>query len=109
MRSETSYASGMDPLHASIEDFTAEGFTHIECHCPRCRMTRWGRSVGFHESRWDLPLHSYQHGSAEPSAAGSFTRSSRGDWKMCWASRWGGASDDLALGSDPKNLRRPPP
>ena len=73
MRSETSYASGMDPLHASIEDFTAEGFTHIECHCPRCRMTRWGRSVGFHESRWDLPLHSYQHGSAEPSAAGSFT------------------------------------
>jgi hypothetical protein len=29
----------MDPLHA-IEEFAAEGFTHIECHCPRCRMTR---------------------------------------------------------------------
>jgi hypothetical protein len=24
----------MDPLHATIEDFAAEGFTHIECHCP---------------------------------------------------------------------------
>jgi hypothetical protein len=30
----------MDPLHATIEEFAAERFTHIECHCPRCRMTR---------------------------------------------------------------------
>ena len=30
----------MDPLRATIEEFAAEGFTHIECHCPRCRMTR---------------------------------------------------------------------
>ena len=30
----------MDPFQASIEEFAAEGFTHIECHCPRCRMTR---------------------------------------------------------------------
>jgi hypothetical protein len=30
----------MDPLHAIIEEFAAEGFTHIECYC-RCRMTRW--------------------------------------------------------------------
>jgi hypothetical protein len=30
----------MDPLHATIEEFAAEGFTHIECHCPRCRVTR---------------------------------------------------------------------
>ena len=30
----------MDPLHATIEEFDAEGFTHVECHCPRCRMTR---------------------------------------------------------------------
>ena len=30
----------MEPLHATIEEFAAEGFTHIECFCPRCRMTR---------------------------------------------------------------------
>ena len=30
----------MDPLHATIEEFAADGFTHIECHCPRCRVTR---------------------------------------------------------------------
>ena len=27
----------MDPLHATIEEFAAEGYTHIECFCPRCR------------------------------------------------------------------------
>jgi len=30
----------MDPLHATIEEFAAEGYTHIECHCPRFRMIR---------------------------------------------------------------------
>jgi phage FluMu protein Com len=30
----------MDPLHATIEEFAADGYTHVECHCPRCRMTR---------------------------------------------------------------------
>jgi hypothetical protein len=29
-----------DALHATIEEFAAEGYTHISCHCPRCRMTR---------------------------------------------------------------------
>jgi phage FluMu protein Com len=29
----------MDPLHATIEEFAAEGFTHVECYCPRCRQT----------------------------------------------------------------------
>jgi hypothetical protein len=29
-----------DPLHATIEEFAAEGFTHVECYCPQCRMTR---------------------------------------------------------------------
>ena len=24
-----------------VIEFAAEGFTHIECHCPRCRMTRF--------------------------------------------------------------------
>ena len=30
----------MDPLHATIEEFAAEGFTHVECYCPRCRLIR---------------------------------------------------------------------
>ena len=30
----------MNPLHATIEEFTAEGYTHIECFCPRCRVIR---------------------------------------------------------------------
>jgi hypothetical protein len=28
------------PLHATIEEFAAGGFMHIECYCPRCRMIR---------------------------------------------------------------------
>jgi hypothetical protein len=32
--------TGMDPLHATIEEFAADGHTHIECYCPRCRATR---------------------------------------------------------------------
>jgi hypothetical protein len=30
----------MDSLHATIEEFAADGFTHVEWFCPRCRVTR---------------------------------------------------------------------
>jgi hypothetical protein len=30
----------MDPLHATMEEFVADGYTHVECFFPRCRMTR---------------------------------------------------------------------
>ena len=30
----------MDPLHATIEEFAADGYSHVECYCPRCRMIR---------------------------------------------------------------------
>ena len=36
----------MDPLHATIEEFAADSYTHIECHCPRCRVTRM-RSISW--------------------------------------------------------------
>jgi hypothetical protein len=26
----------MDPLHATLEEFAAEGYSHVECFCPRC-------------------------------------------------------------------------
>jgi hypothetical protein len=29
-----------DPLHATIEEFAADGYTHAECFCPRCRVIR---------------------------------------------------------------------
>ena len=32
-----------DPLHATIEEFTADGYTHIECLCPRCRVPPRGK------------------------------------------------------------------
>ena len=30
----------MNPLHATIEEFAAEGYTHVEANCPRCRVIR---------------------------------------------------------------------
>ena len=30
----------MDPLHATIEEFAADGYTHVEANCPRCRVSR---------------------------------------------------------------------
>ena len=30
----------MDPLHATIEEFAADGYTHVECFRPCCRVIR---------------------------------------------------------------------
>jgi hypothetical protein len=27
-------------LHATIKEFFADGYTHVECYCPRCRAIR---------------------------------------------------------------------
>jgi hypothetical protein len=40
VRDAVCYASAMDPLHATIEEFAADGYTHVDCYCPRRRMTR---------------------------------------------------------------------
>jgi hypothetical protein len=37
----------MDPLHATIEDFAAEGYTHVEANCPHCRVIRLRPIDGF--------------------------------------------------------------
>jgi hypothetical protein len=29
-----------DPLHATIEEFAAEGFTYVKANYPRCRVIR---------------------------------------------------------------------
>jgi hypothetical protein len=36
----------MDPLHATIEEFAADGYTHVECRCRRCRVIRM-RPINF--------------------------------------------------------------
>jgi hypothetical protein len=40
------YALTMDPLHATIEEFAADGYTHVECFCPRCRVIRLRKAAG---------------------------------------------------------------
>ena len=55
------------------------GFTHVECHCPRCRVTSLGRSVGFRASRWVSPSRSCLSDCAARNVAARCTRSSRGD------------------------------
>src|SRR5262245_56047764 len=32
--------NGMDPVHTTIEEFATDGYTHIQCYCPRCRAMR---------------------------------------------------------------------
>jgi len=33
-------ASSMGPLHATIEEFAAKGYTYVEVFCPRCKVPR---------------------------------------------------------------------
>ena len=40
VRDAVCYASAMDPLHATIEEFAADGYTHVDCYCPRRHKTR---------------------------------------------------------------------
>jgi hypothetical protein len=43
----------MNPLHATIEEFAADGYTHIEAIARDAARSDWGRSVGSRASRWD--------------------------------------------------------
>ena len=38
----TSHLKGrtLDPLHAILEEFAADGYTQVEANCPRCRVIR---------------------------------------------------------------------
>jgi hypothetical protein len=84
----------MDPLHATIEEFAADGYTHIECHCPRCREIRLRPISYLPRISRASPSHSFQHGSDVSSAEDTFNPSSRGVCRICWASL-SGAEDDF--------------
>jgi hypothetical protein len=42
----------MDPLHATLEEFAADGYTHVSHHYPRCRMTLL-RKTSFNRRAWE--------------------------------------------------------
>jgi hypothetical protein len=77
----------MDPLNATIEEFAANGYSHVQCYCPRCRVIRlrpisWlpRISMGLTIAQLSARLRYYECG-------GPVTRSSRGGLTMFWVSR----------------------
>jgi phage FluMu protein Com len=85
----------MDPLHATIEEFAAEGFTHVQCYCPQCRVIRL-RPISW------LPRISLGLTIAQLSAqlrcakcGGPLHSVKPGDWKMCSTSHSGVEADLL--------------
>jgi len=74
----------MDPLHAAIEEFAADGYTHIECHC---------QAMPRHPHEADQLASSHFDGTHYRSAvstaalcrtaAANCNRSGPGDWKTC--------------------------
>ena len=78
----------MNALHNTIEEFAADGFTHIECHCPRCRVTRlrpmsWlpRISIGLNIAQLSERLRCAECGGPVQSVK-------PGGWKTVLVSRW---------------------
>lgn len=58
-----------DPLHATIEELTAEGYTHVECFWPRSRLIRLGPMSWLPRISMGLTIVKSQRDSAALSAA----------------------------------------
>src|SRR5262245_2425874 len=80
---------GHGPLNATVDELVAEGFTHIQCYCPRCRTTRLRPISWLPRISLGLTIARFQRGYAARSAVVHCTRSSRGGWKTFLGSRWG--------------------
>ena len=72
----------MDPLHATLEEFAAEGYTHVEANCPRCRVIRLRAIDQLPKISMGLTLMHLRAGCAVPSAEVRCCRSSRGGRQM---------------------------
>ena len=48
------YAPRMDPLHATLEEFSNHGYRHVEANCPRCRVIRLRPIDQLPKSPWGL-------------------------------------------------------
>jgi hypothetical protein len=75
-----------DQLHATIEEFAAEGYTHVECFCPRCRVTQVRTMSWLPKISMGLTLAQPSVAFDALSAAGRCAQSSRGDRLTCLAS-----------------------
>ena len=84
------YASAEEPLHATIEEFAADGSTHIEFFCPRCRMIRLRPLSWLPRISMGLTIAHFHVASMCGVRRSGYTWSSRGEWKTCWASVDGG-------------------
>ena len=72
----------MNPLHATIEEFAAEGYTHIECFCPRCRVIRLRPMSWLPRISMGLTLDAACPRLRCASAPARYNRSSRGGRRM---------------------------
>ena len=64
----------MDPLHATIEELAADGFTHIEANRPRGRVIRLRTIDQLPKSRWGLRSMRWRAGCDVPSAVVGYCR-----------------------------------
>ena len=83
----------MDPLHATLEEFAADGYTHVEANCPRCRVIRLRPIDQLPKISLGLTLDGLARRLRCAECGGTLFRSSRGGRRMLAGDRGGGAAD----------------
>jgi hypothetical protein len=83
----------MDGLHATIEEFANEGYTHAHCYCPRCRNIKMRPIAQLPRISLGLTIAQLSARLRCAECGGRLTQLSRGEWRMCWVSRSGGAGN----------------
>src|SRR5262245_12616154 len=83
----------IDPLNATVDEFVAEGFTHIQCYLPSMSHDKAKADQLASPHLFGTHHRSFQRGYAARSAVVHCTRSSRGGWKTFLGSRWGVEGD----------------
>ena len=73
----------MNLLHATIEEFAADGCTHVARFCPLCRVIRLRAISWLPRISMGLTIAQLSEPLRCANAVVSFTRSSRGEWMMC--------------------------
>jgi hypothetical protein len=96
----------MDPLHATIEEFVADVLHPRRMPLPALSRVIRLRPISYlSRIHWASPSRSYQRDYDVRSAVAHCTRSSRGDWRMCWVSHKGEGAD-LAMTSHSDDLEQ---
>ena len=79
----------MDPLHTTIEEFVADGYTHVECFCPRCRVIRLRPMSWLPKISMGLTIAQLSERRGALNAVDRYSRSSRGGKRTFSESRKG--------------------